>query len=148
MSQLNEKVATLLRDAVPALVSIVSEGRVRSARIRFTDPNGPTYSNFWWISVDTLKSDGEGTKIFARTNDLDLMVGYPPSFHMAVALENAGEMIDPIVAFLSEKFANAQRIDIWLQADANQGESGIANQVGNSDDGLANITVQEVPDIC
>lgn len=147
MSQPNRKVANLLRDAVPALVSIVSEGRVRSARIRFTDPNGPTYSNFWWISVDTLKGD-EGTRIFAQTNDIDLMVGIPPSFHKAVALENAGELIDPIVAFLSEKFANAQRIEIWLQADANTGEPSLANQVGNSDDGFASITVQVVPDIC
>jgi hypothetical protein len=146
MSDTNEKVTGLFRDAIPALVDIVVSGRASSARIRFTDPNGPTYSNFWWIEVDTHVADGQ-RKIYARTNDIDLMVGIPPSFHKSVVEGGESELVEAAIAFLTEKLGKAVRVDILLQADAAQGQAGIANHVGNSDDGFAKISEQTGSDV-
>jgi len=90
----------------------------------------------------------EAGKLFARTNDIDLMVGIPPSFHMSVPVEDANTMVEAIKTFLTDKLGTARRVEILLQADANAGEAHIAPQVGNSDDGFLRITEQVSVDLC
>lgn len=149
MSETNGKVVSLFSASMQALVDIVAGGRARSARIRFTDPSGPQYSNFWWIAVDKLDGENGGEpKLWASTNDIDLMVGIPPSFHKSVPVSSGSELIEAAVAFLSEKLGKSARVEILLQADAHQGAASIPAYVGNSDDGFDNLSEQAVHDIC
>jgi hypothetical protein len=148
MSYPNERATRLFSASISALVDIVVSGRARSARIRYTDPNGQSFRNFWWISVDQVAgSQNEEPKLFAATNDLDLMCGAPPSFHKSVPLSSASELVDAAVAFLTEKLGTAAKVDILLQADAPMGQPAIPAYVGNSDDGFENLMEQSVPDI-
>jgi hypothetical protein len=148
MSDQNEKAVSLFTASISALVDVVVSGRARSARIRYTDPNGPSLRNFWWISVDKIETaQHEEPKLFAATNDLDLMCGAPPSFHKSVPLSSASELVDATVAFLTEKLGTAAKVDILLQADAPLGQPAIPAYVGNSDDGFENLMEQSVPDI-
>jgi hypothetical protein len=147
MSETNAKVTSLFSASIAALVDIVVSGRARSARIRFTDPNGPAHSNFWWISVDKIEgAQHEEPKLFAATNDLDLMCGAPPSFHKSVAMSSASELVDAAVAFLTEKLGASARVEILLKADAVQGQPAIATYVGDSDEGFDNLKEQSVID--
>lgn len=148
MSETNEKVTSLFSASIAALVDIVNGGRARSARIRFTDPTGPSLSNFWWISVDKIEgAQHEEPKLYAATNDIDLMCGAPPSFHKSVAASSASELVDAAVVFLTEKLGKAARVEILLQADAAAGQPRIPAYVGNSDDGFENLQEQSVTDI-
>lgn len=147
MSETNAKVASLFSSSITALTDIIAGGRARSARIRFTDPSRAGF-NFWWISVDKLDGDnGSEPKLWAATNDIDLLVGTPPSFWKSVPMSSGAELVDAVVAFLSEKFAGASRVEILLQADAIQGQPRIPNHVGNSDDGFENIVEEPVIDV-
>lgn len=143
MSQTNDKVLRLLGDSLSVVVQSVISGRATSGKIRFTDPNGPMYNNFWWIDVSVF----EGDKLFASTNDIDLMVGLAPSFFMTVPMSDAGDLVRAAVNFLSEKFASAQRLDLLLQGTSPAGQPAIPNCVGNSDDGFDNITEQAGYDV-
>lgn len=147
MSETNAKVASLFSASITALVDIVAGGRARSAQIRFTDPNCAGINNFWWISVDKLNGDDGEPRLWAATNDIDLMVGIPPSFSMSVPVASSSELVGAVVSFLSEKFRAASRVEILLRADANQGEARIPDHVGNSDDGFENIAEQPVNDV-
>jgi len=148
MSESNGKAVSLFNAAVSALVDIVVSGRARSARVRFTDPQGHKYSNFWWIAVDQLAGEnGAEPKLYAATNDIDLMVGIPPSFHKSVPVSEASALVEAAVAFLTEKLGSAAKVEILLQADAPAGQPSIPAYVGNSDDGFENITEQTVPDV-
>ncbi len=142
MSQVNERVSGLFSESIPALVGSVADGKVSSARARFTAPNGPIHHNFWWIQVDKIEGDDKTVKLFARTNDIDLMVGIPPSFHMAVPLDEAASLVPAIVAFLNEKLGRYDRVEILLQADPIRGGEHIPNYEGDSDAGFANIHPQ------
>lgn len=148
MSEINAKVASLFSASISALIDIVAGGRARSAQIRYTDPNCAGINNFWWISVDKLDGDNGGeAKLWAATNDIDLMVGCPPSFWKSVPVSSSSELADAVVAFLTEKLGTASRVEILLRADANQGDPRIPNHVGNSDDGFENIVEQPVNDV-
>lgn len=142
------KVASLFSASITALTDIVGGGRARSARIRFTDPNRAFNFNFWWISVSKLDGEnGSEPTLWAATNDIDLMVGIPPSFSKSVPVSSSQELVDAAVAFLTEKLGTASRVEILLQADANQGETRIPSHVGNSDDGFENIAEEPVNDV-
>ena len=148
MSETNAKVASLFSASIAALIDIVIGGRARSARIRFTDPNVSAFNNFWWISVDKIDSaDGGEAKLWAATNDIDLMVGIPPSFSKCVPVSSGSELVDATVTFLTEKLGAADRVEILLQADAISGANRIPNHVGNSDDGFENIAEEPVYDV-
>ncbi|MBX9666484.1 MAG: hypothetical protein K2X93_02650 [Candidatus Obscuribacterales bacterium] len=143
MHQTDDRVLRFLGESLSTVVQSVTSGRAISGKIRFTDPNGPMFNNFWWIEV----SNYEGDKLFAATNDIDLMVSSGPSFWKTVPMSDGRDLVDAAVTFLSEKFATAQHLEILLQGTSPAGQPALPTCVGNSDDGFDNISEQAVYDV-
>jgi hypothetical protein len=137
-----------------------SETRVKSARVRFTGNNShSTFGHFVWIMVErgdvhgTLAhfTDSQGQAhtvnnplvdpvpgIFARTNDMDFMVGYPPSYLAHTPLEYAGNLIDHIAAFLADDLRNQDSVEMLLQIDG-ESASSVLTLTGDSLSGWMNV---------
>lgn len=146
---MNHKVASLVRQAVPAIVNAVVEGAVTGSRIRFTGygVNVNQFNNFVWIMVDVVESDA-GRKIWAHTNDADFMVGYPPSFSQSVPAQEGASLVEPIIAFLQEKLAHFDKVDVLLETDVPAGAERVPNFVGDSERGFAELAELRTSDIC
>lgn len=146
---MNHKVANLIREAVPAIVNAVVSGAISGSRIRFTGAgeNVNQFNNFVWIMVDTVDGDAE-RKLWAHTNDADFMVGYPPSFHQSAPLAEGALLVEPIIAFLTEKLAHYTKVDVLLETDVPAGAERVPNFVGDSERGFAQLAEQPVHDIC
>lgn len=146
---MNHKVASLIREAIPAIVNAVASGAVASSRIRFTGvgENVSSFNNFVWIMVDTVDGDA-GRKLWAHTNDADFMVGYPPSFSQSVPAAEGALLVEPIIAFLEEKLARFGKVEVLLQTDVPAGAERVPNFVGDSERGFAQLAEQPVHDIC
>lgn len=139
---MNQKISDLVAQAVPAVVNMVAQGNARSARVRFTGEKG--FNSFVWIMVDVL-ADG---KLWAHTNDADLMVGYPPSLTVSKPVSEAQDLINEIVAFLTNEMRNyGDKVDILLQADAQAGQPSVPNYIGDSDCGWDQIHEQSTHDV-
>lgn len=146
---MNHKVASLVRQAVPAIVNAVAEGAVTSSRIRFTGAgvNVNQFNNFVWIMVDVIDSDS-GRKLWAHTNDADFMVGYPPSFSQSVPAAEGAALVESIIAFLHEKLAHFEKVDVLLETDVPAGAERVPNFVGDSERGFGELAEQRSSDIC
>ncbi|HEY9713110.1 MAG TPA: hypothetical protein V6C72_06550, partial [Chroococcales cyanobacterium] len=69
-------------------------------------------------------------------------VGYPPSFSESCTLENTGELVEKIIAFITEKFANQDAIDLLLQTDFAASSVRMPNYEGDSDAGFGAVHPQ------
>lgn len=139
---MNQKISDIVRNAVPAVVNMVAQGKARSARVRFTGDKG--FNSFVWIMVDVMP-DG---KLWAHTNDADFMVGYPPSLTVSRPASEAQDLINDIVTFLGNEMRNfGDKVDILLQADAADGQPSVPNFVGDSDTGWDQIHEQQGQDV-
>lgn len=140
MSDQASQVRSLVETSIPELLSFVADGRVKGNRIRFTGIGGPAFNNFVWMMLDRFESDQDGVKIWAHTNDMDFMVGYPPSFTMSVPVNDWQSLVEPIVAFLNEKLASYTKVEILVQTDVNPGQPAFPAYTGDSEQGWSNIT--------
>jgi hypothetical protein len=100
----------LLDEAVTLVVDFIAGGDNRSGRICVEHGNDRT-----WLLLDQYTpSDSDTLHFTSRTNDLDLMCGTPPSFH--VADPDPGVVHEQSVAFFNEKFAGKDvRILVFRQ---------------------------------
>ncbi|MBZ0185369.1 MAG: hypothetical protein K8F91_03880 [Candidatus Obscuribacterales bacterium] len=146
MNENASQVSALVTNAIPELLSFLADGRVANNRIRFTGVGGQSFNNFLWMMLDRYESESEGVKIWAHTNDMDLMVGYPPSFTMSVAIADYQSLVEPIVRFLTEKLASYQVVEVLVKTDANPGETAFPAYTGDSESGWSNIKAQTETD--
>jgi hypothetical protein len=132
--------------AVPPVVRVVLMGNALDCRICVTADKGHDWPT--WVTVQTSQvDDGSGNKVdglFASTNDMDFMVGYPPSYYDSKPLERAEEMIESIVRFLTDKLnaAGATRCEVRLLPTQKSGGMRLPNMEGNSDSGLLKEQVE------
>jgi hypothetical protein len=134
--------------AVPPVVRVVLLGNAIDCRICVTADQGRDWPT--WVTVQTCKvDDGSGNKVdglHASTNDMDFMVGYPPSFYDSKTLERADEMIESIVRFLCDKLAaaGATRCEVRLLPTPVSGGKHMPNLEGNSDSGTLTEQVEHI----
>lgn len=117
----NSPVAAFIRTVIEAVVGASGASDVRSARVRFVDPD-KQYNNFEWIMCDRCAAgeyDGvqKPERIWAHTNDFDLMAGSPLSFSAVETVENRQALVEQITTYLTERFSRAVRVEIRLETD-------------------------------
>lgn len=115
------KVASFIRTVVEAVVGAACASDVSTCRVRFTDPD-KQYNNFEWIMCDHFaagESDGQHKpeRIWAHTNDFDLMACSPLSFSVVEPVDARDVLIEQIAAYLTERFSRAVRVEIRLECD-------------------------------
>lgn len=157
----SNRIAEFIRTVISAVVEVSGRSDVSTARVRFIDPD-KNYNNFEWIMCDHFAAgewDGKHLpeRVWAHTNDFDLMAGSPLSFSAVAPVESRQEMIDAIVAYLTSKFSRAVRVEIRLETDpfdysrkqaARRGESSermFLDYVGDSDSGMEGIKPFQSP---
>lgn len=89
-------VASLVDEAVCRAVDWIAGGDRRSARVCAEHGSDRT-----WILFDVYTHEGS-EKYSARTNDMDFMVGYPPSFHSDDT--DPGVVHEAAAVFLTSKY--------------------------------------------
>lgn len=114
-------VASFIRSVVQAVVGASCASDVATARVRFIDPD-KQYNNFEWIMCDHFaagESDGEQKpeRIWAHTNDFDLMACSPLSFSVVHPVTDHEALVEQITAYLIERFSRAVRVEIRLETD-------------------------------
>ena len=114
-------VASFIRSVVQAVVGASCASDVATARVRFIDPD-KQYNNFEWIMCDHFaagESDGEQKpeRIWAHTNDFDLMACSPLSFSVVHPVTGSEALVEQITAYLLERFSRAVRVEIRLETD-------------------------------
>lgn len=114
-------VASFIRSVVQAVVGASCASDVATARVRFIDPD-KQYNNFEWIMCDHFaagESDGEQKpeRIWAHTNDFDLMACSPLSFSVVHQVGDQEALVEQITAYLLERFSRAVRVEIRLETD-------------------------------
>jgi len=142
----------------------LSETSVRSARLRVTGAL-PNYSigHFVWIMVEhttvkstevhfvnsqgedrhiTVPTDGEVDGLFARTNDMDFEVGYPPSYWGHTPVQFAQDLATTIVDFLKDNLRNLTSAELLVQIET-EGHSGPINLVTDSQKGWESLRLLE-----
>lgn len=147
--------AAFIHTVINAVVNVASASDIRSARVRFTDPD-KQYNNFEWIMCDRCQPgeyDGvqQPERIWAHTNDFDFMAGSPLSFSVVEPLESREALVEKITAYLNERFSRAVRVEIRLETDptdysrkqrARSGDpdnSMFLDYVGDSESGMEGI---------
>jgi len=114
-------IASFIRSVVEAVVGASCASDVATARVRFIDPD-KQYNNFEWIMCDHFAaglSDGElkPERIWAHTNDFDLMACSPLSFSVVQPVNGREALVEQITAYLTERFSRASRVEIRLETD-------------------------------
>lgn len=130
-------VAAFIREVIEAVVDVSGFDGVRTARVRFTDPD-KNYNNFEWIMCDRCAAgeyDGvqKPERVWAHTNDFDLMAGSPLSYSAVDTVENRQALVEEIVAYLTERFSRATRLEIRLETDPTDYSRKQRAQAGDQD---------------
>lgn len=162
---ISPRLADFIRTAVAEVLKAACFPDVRTARVRFTGDHN-TFNNFEWIMADhmaasTDEKESRPERIWAHTNDFDFMAGSPLSFDQCLPVSEVEGLIEPICAFLNERFARATKIEIRLEAEptdhrrrdlAYSADPEVARAnamflpyVGNSDEGFENIKPWQSP---
>lgn len=121
--------------AVDIAVDFVAAGEHDSARICLQGERSacPT-----WILLDKYTSEEAGTRLFARTNDGDLMVGYPPT--LCVARADGSELKGLIGEYLAATLAAEPVVAVKVFREKFRGQTSVLT--GNSVD----ATLAEMPE--
>ncbi len=150
MTQPASNVVRLVEFAMTTVVDVVARKQARSARVRFTGSgeNASLFNNFVWISVDRISGEnGSPDKLWASTNDIDLMVPMPPSFHLSVEQSQAGELIGRACQFVIEKMAGYAKVEMFVQAEAQPNSPHLPTLVGDSESGPDGVHEQVSVDL-
>ena len=130
-------VAAFIRSVVEAVVGAATAADVRTARVRFTDPD-KQYNNFEWIMCDHFAAgeyDGQHKpeRIWAHTNDFDFMACSPLAFSECEPVEARAVLVEKITQFLTERFSRAVRVEIRLETDPTDYSRKQRAQAGDPD---------------
>lgn len=139
MSTTYSNAQTFVRAAVADMLSAIT-GNLSSTRMRLVSTT-PTYSRFVWIMVERIAPGTTGDSVIARTNDMDLSGGVPPSLYVCAPLARVQDLEVHILNFLDTELLNYGKVDALLQSDMQDG-TPCATFVGDSESGYANITEQ------
>jgi hypothetical protein len=96
----------LLESAAETALEFVTGGSSRAAQICVREGQNPT-----WVNVDVGEKDGENY-FFAATNDVDMLIGTPPTF--VVRSADPAEVRDSIVGFFGTKFEGIRDIAVQV----------------------------------
>ena len=120
---MNNNVLDLVEETISEAFDFVSDGNGNRARFSVTANGFPT-----WVELSLL-ADG---RFHAQTNDMDFMVGIPPT----LCVSNMSDIFvhDAIIARLDVDFANANSVRIKLFREPVSGSEPIRE--GNSDNGF------------
>ena len=151
MSRTNPHVETFVTSIITAMVEFVGRNGASDTRARFTVTGSHKNEDNLWLNVDQLgptePHDTMPEKVWIHTNDVDLMVGSRPSFSISMPPTEAASLVEETCRFIVEKFGDAHRLEVLLQATALPGRARIPNFVGNSEDGFEALSEQFIPDI-
>lgn len=136
----NSQVAAFIRTVIEAVVGVSGASAVRTARVRFTDPD-KNYNNFEWIMCDRCPAGGydgvqKPDRVWAHTNDFDFMAGSPLAFSAVETVENRQALVEQITAYLTERFSRANRVEIRLETDPTDYSRKQRAQAGDVSEGM------------
>jgi hypothetical protein len=126
-------VDSLLDVAVSTALDFVASER-GSAQVCVNGKSFPT-----WVSIDRMVRDS-GVSFYAQTNDMDLMVGIPPTLNVSAA--DPAELKEAIIAYLKEQFAGVQHITVKVFRRPRSGYEPILE--GNSEFGTFGKKIEPI----
>lgn len=127
------------RDAVADMISAIT-GNLRNARMRLSS-TGSTSTRFVWIMLERTAIGTTAESVTARTNDMDMSGGVPPSLHVTVPIARVQELETKILDHLDKELLTYGKVDALFQSDLQDG-TPCANYVGDSESGYSNISEQ------
>ncbi len=142
---MKNQIENFLRTVViPPVIGAVVSGKAISAQFSVTGDRRSHQFPLWIDVIATTMARGNADvpALHARTNDMDLEVGYPPSFHITCPVSDEQALTDAICAFLATKLEGQDRIEVFMRASSPRGMADLKPLVGNSDDG----TLDEQPE--
>jgi len=128
-----------VRAAVADMLNAIGNN-LRSTRMRLVSNSG-SFSRFTWIIVERTGAGTSNDSVSARTNDMDMSGGVPPSLHVSVPVSRVQDLEAEILNFLDTELLNYGKVDALFQSDMQDG-THCANFVGDSESGYANISEQ------
>jgi hypothetical protein len=141
MSTTYSNAQSFVRAAVADMLSALT-GNLSSTRMRLVSTtSNSSYSRFVWIMVERIAPGTTGDSVIARTNDMDLTGGVPPSLYVTAPLARTQDLEVHILNFLDTELLNYGKVEALLQSDM-QDRTACATFVGDSESGYANITEQ------
>jgi hypothetical protein len=141
MSTTYSNAQSFVRAAVADMLSAIT-GNLSSTRMRLVSTtSNSSYSRFVWITVERIAPGTTGDSVIARTNDMDLSGGVPPSLYVCAPLARVQDLEVHILNFLDTELLNYGKVDALLQSDMQDG-TACATFVGDSESSYANITEQ------
>lgn len=139
MSTTYANAQAFVRAAVADMLSAIS-GNLSSTRMRLVSTSG-NFSRFTWIIVERTTFGTANDSVCARTNDMDMSGGVPPSLYVSVPISRVQVLEADILNFLDRELLNYGKVDALFQSDMQDG-THCANFVGDSESGYANISEQ------
>jgi hypothetical protein len=127
------------RDAVADMLSAIT-GNLRTVRMRLSSTGG-SYSRFVWIMLERTAIGTAAESVTARTNDMDMSGGVPPSLYVTVPIARVHELEATILNHLDNELLNYGKVDALFQSELQDG-TPCANYVGDSESGYSNISEQ------
>lgn len=140
MSTTYANAQAFVRAAVADMLSAIS-GNVKSTRMRLVSTAGSSFSRFTWIIVERTAAGTSNDSVSARTNDMDMSGGVPPSLYVSVPVARVQDLEADILNFLDTELLNYGKVDALFQSDLQDG-TRCANFVGDSESGYSNISEQ------
>lgn len=108
----SSKLVTLVRELLKAGIVRVNTGETSEERFKFTCSKT---GDFGWIIVTRTAAE----RITIRSNDEQMDIGKPPSFHRTGKREQAHDFIVDVMAHLCQFIGNYQQIKILHELDLN-----------------------------
>lgn len=130
---MTQHVNTFIENVViKGLIAVVRKQELRDCRFGiFNDKIAG--GGFRWICLDIVGEPGQ-QQLWAHTNDFDGMVYGWSACEFSLTTTDLDEAFDKITAFLVEKAANCERIEVKYTGTSSEGRP-LPTLVGDSDTG-------------